>query len=107
MAEIVPRIYTDTSVIGGIFDEEFSKSSRSFFRNADNGYFFLVLSSVVSEEIKSAPEYVKDFFEEIRYNAEFIEITQEAIILQHAYIDSNVIGSRWMADALHVALATV
>jgi predicted nucleic acid-binding protein len=107
MTDKVPRVYTDTSVIGGVFDEEFSESSRSFFYNVDNGLIVLVLSSVVCEEIKSAPGYVKEYFEDMRYNSEFIEVTKEAIILQHAYIDSNILGSKWMADALHVALATV
>lgn len=45
------RIYADTSVFGGIFDEEFAEHTKQFFAEIDAGYFALVTSAIVEAEI--------------------------------------------------------
>ena len=40
------RVYVDTSVFGGVFDEEFSDPSKDFFTQADSGIFDIVISDV-------------------------------------------------------------
>jgi len=37
------RVYADTSVFGGCFDEEFSEESRKFFEEIKGGRFLLVV----------------------------------------------------------------
>ncbi|MDJ0660697.1 MAG: hypothetical protein QNJ42_14595 [Crocosphaera sp.] len=59
------RVYTDTSVFGGVFDDEFKEETLAFFDLVKEGKFQLVISSVVSREIQPAPEKVKDFFIDI------------------------------------------
>jgi hypothetical protein len=39
--------------------------------------------------------------------AEIIEVTNEALDLRDAYIKENIVSSKYLDDALHVALATV
>jgi len=60
------RIYADTSVFGGVFDQEFSEPSRQFFEEVDAGRFVPVTSAVVEAEIEPAPERIRMFFRRIR-----------------------------------------
>ena len=101
------RIYVDTSVFGGAFDQEFREASRVFFGMARSGEFTLVISSTVSDELRDAPEPVRTFFRELGAYIEVAEIDSAALELQAAYLDAHVVGPRWDADALHVAVATV
>jgi predicted nucleic acid-binding protein len=101
------RIYVDTSVFGGVFDEEFSKPSRIFFELVKAGKFRLVTSVVVRKEIEAAPEEIREFFLKLARKAEIFEISREAVRLQNQYIKAGVVSAKWNDDALHVALATV
>ena len=67
MSEI--RIYADTSVFGGAFDEEFQTVTRTFFSQVRNGRFKLVTSALVQEEIDPAPAQVRELFDESNYDA--------------------------------------
>jgi hypothetical protein len=51
----VIRVYADTSVFGGPFDEEFQTASSTFFDQVRNGRFQLVTSALVQEEVEPAP----------------------------------------------------
>lgn len=101
------RVYADTSVFGGLFDEEFQEASRRFFDLIKAGDFRLVISSAVSDELYEAPEQVRGFFYDLAPHVEIVEIEDVAIDLQMAYLAANIVGSRWETDALHVAMATV
>lgn len=41
------RIYIDTSIVGGYFDEEFKDVTRSFFRMFEEGEVSFVISDLV------------------------------------------------------------
>ncbi len=102
-----PRIYADTSVFGGVFDNEFRAPSEEFFEEIRKGRFSLVTSAVVQAEIDPAPQQVKELFEEMLAIAELIDITEEAISLRDAYLETKIVSANYSDDALHVALATV
>ena len=102
-----PRIYADTSVFGGVFDNEFRAPSEGFFEEIRKGRFSLVTSAVVQAEIYPAPQQVKELFEEMLAIAELIDITEEAISLRDAYLETKIVSANYSDDALHVALATV
>ena len=101
------RVYVDTSVFGGAFDKEFEEASRVFFDMARSGEFVLVISSTVSDELQDAPERVRAFYRELAGQIEVAEIDSVGFDLQTAYLHAHVVGPRWEADALHVAVATV
>jgi predicted nucleic acid-binding protein len=101
------RVYIDTSVFGGVFDNVFEKASQDFFDQIKNGQFTLVTSAVVQEEIVPAPQGVKDFFDTLLPYAEIVDITEEALKLRQAYLDAKIVSAKYSNDALHVALATV
>ena len=54
------RLYIDTSVFGGYFDEEFSEFTRPLFERLQHGEFRLLFSAVTQDELSSAPERVKN-----------------------------------------------
>ena len=101
------NVYADTSVFGGAFDEEFYQASQSFFDMVRQGHFNLLTSVVVQEELESAPAEVVALFEEMLNFSEIVEISEEVLQLQRAYLSAEIVTEKWAADALHVALATV
>lgn len=101
------RVYADTSVFGGVFDDEFAEASIIFFEQVREGRFQLVTSAVVQAEIETAPEAVQNLFNELLPLAQIANVDEDALHLQQAYISARIVSPKWAADALHVALATV
>jgi len=48
------RLYIDTSVFGGYFDEEFSEFTRPLFERLQDGEFKLLFSSITQDEMHIA-----------------------------------------------------
>lgn len=102
------KIYVDTSVFGGYFDDEFSEHTIPLFDRLNNGEFILIYSTVTQDELENAPTKVKDLVKSLKIeNTEFLETTDEAIDLATEYITEKVVGQTSFADCLHIALATI
>jgi predicted nucleic acid-binding protein len=101
------KVYADTSVFGGVFDEEFAEPSKEFFDEAKSGRFDLIVSAVVQAEIALAPEEVQKFFRQVVKEAEIAELTQKVLELRNAYLNAGVVTPKSIDDAAHVALATM
>ena len=100
-------VYADTSVFGGVFDDEFREPSRAFLDAIRAGRFTLVTSDLVRREISVAPQAVRQLFDDIVPFADIALIAAETIQLQQAYLGASIVSERFAADALHVALATL
>ena len=106
--KVKQRIYIDTSVFGGYFDEEFREHTIPLFDRIKAGEFIILYSTVTQDELENAPEKVKDLVKSLRADlTEFIEITDEAIDLTTEYITEKVVGQTIYADCLHIALAAI
>lgn len=102
------RIYIDTSVFGGYFDEEFSEHTIPLFKRLNKSEFILLFSSVTQDELENAPEKVKTLVKELKTeNTEFLETTDETVDLATEYITEKVVGQTSFPDCLHIALATI
>ena len=102
------RIYVDTSVIGGCFDEEFAVHSMRVLRLAEKGRLSLLISEVTRRELEPAPPQVRELLASLSPRCiEEVAGSEQAIRLRDAYIAAGVVGLKWLDDALHVALATV
>jgi len=101
------RVYADTSVFGGVFDDEFALPSRRFFQQAQEGRFRVVFAALVRYELGPAPEQVRRFFNEMADTHEIHETPEKAILLRDLYLRAGIVGEKSLADALHVAHATV
>jgi predicted nucleic acid-binding protein len=105
---LTPRIYIDTSVIGGCFDDEFSDSSNKLFEEFIAGKKIAVISNITNLELEKAPEDVKNKLNEIP--EQFIEkvtLSIEAEELSNKYISENVISPNFIEDARHIAIAVI
>jgi hypothetical protein len=101
------RVYADTSVYGGVFDAKFDDGSKAFFKEVKTGRFELVASTLVKDELIEAPQRVRRFFQEMTTAIDVEEVLEEATDLQIAYLAAGVVGEGSVADALHVAMATI
>lgn len=102
------RIYIDTSVFGGYFDEEFKEHTIPLFDRLKNNEFTLLFSTVTEDELENAPENVKSLVKGLRpESTEFLDATADAIDLATEYITEKVVGQTSFADCLHIAIATI
>jgi len=102
------RIYIDTSVVGGYFDEQFKEDTVKLFERLENNEIIFVVSDLLDLELLNAPAQVRELL--LNYPAdkfERIELTQEAITLADAYIKERVVGKTSITDCRHIALATI
>lgn len=101
------RIYVDTSVIGGCFDTEFAAESQALIQMARNGEVVLIVSDLLVEELRTAPEPVRRFYDSLPREAlEGFPTSIEADRLHRAYLAAGVVGLAAEDDAQHVANAT-
>ncbi len=96
----------DTSVFGGVFDEEFRTPSERFFAAVRERTFVILASEALVLEISSAPAPVRTIFEAHGAQVEVLETTTEATALAEAYLSARVVPRGARVDALHV-LASV
>jgi hypothetical protein len=50
-----PRLYFDTSVFGGIYDEEFEEITSALFEKVKLGQIICVYSDLSTAELQNAP----------------------------------------------------
>ena len=102
------RIYIDTSVIGGCFDEEFTIWSNQLMAEFISGDKMMVLSDLTLRELELAPEKVRKKIEEIpENNIELILTEGESETLAKLYVSEGAITDKFYEDALHIANATI
>lgn len=101
------RAYADTSVFGGAFDPEFAAASLKFFDQVASGRFDLIVSSVIERELRFAPAAVRALLRRHASVGVSDDLIEDAVRLQTKYLLAGIVGPRWEADALHVAVATV
>ncbi len=67
-----------------------------------------IISNLTRRELERAPESVKkDLLSLPDINVENVSFTEEAESLVQNYIDDGVVGVRHIADAQHIAIASV
>ena len=105
---MIPRLYFDTSVFGGVYDEEFEEVSILIFEKVKLGQIICVYSDLSETELKNAPQRVRDFFADLpKEHLQFVEITEEAYKLVQKYLDEKVVGPTSADDCRHIATATL
>ena len=105
---MLKRIYLDTSVIGGCFDDEFSLWSKKLFREFEDRKKIAVISDLTLEELEAAPASVKALPHKIsQYALEMVSFGDKAEALAKEYIRQLVVTNLHLADAQHIAIATV
>lgn len=101
------RVHLDMSVIGGCRDAEFAPWSNGLVDDFRAARFRPVLSDLLATELRHAPPDVQAVYAELLGLAPVEVRTAEVTALLAAYEAHAVLGPRWAADMLHIALATV
>lgn len=105
---MIPRLYFDTSVFGGVYDEEFEEISNLLFEKVRLGQIVCVYSDLSETELQNAPQRVRQYFADLpKEHLQFVEVTEEAYELAQKYIDENVVGKTSTDDCKHIATATI
>ncbi len=80
-------VYSDTSTVGGCFDDEFKEWSVALFEEFKAGIKLLMLSDLTLQELELAPQEVKEKVSEVPNKHRVpIGTTDEAIELAEKYI---------------------
>jgi len=103
-----PRMFIDTSVIGGCYDDEFAFGSRRLLTEFEAGRAVAVVSSLTLEELEIAPQKVRVVLANLPGDAvEHVTLDEEAARLAELYIGDGIVGPGSLVDAQQVAIATV
>jgi len=101
------RIYIDTSVLGGYFDDVFKVDTMLFFNDIIHGEYELVISDLTEKELAEAPKEVRTLLNDLKINYKVFEVTSESIELATEYINEKVVGKTSIDDCIHIATATI
>lgn len=102
------KIYADTSIIGGCFDEEFKKWSNLLWQEFCDGVKTIMISDLTLKELELARAEVRDKLSEIpEVNVTMVLVDDEVIQLAETYIKEGALTNKSYNDALHIALATL
>jgi hypothetical protein len=102
------RIYVDTSVIGGCFDDEFKLWSNKLIQEFRDGLHIPVISELIQAEISLAPQEVRHMLLDLmKCQCQVLAETEESIGLAHKYLTAAILSKKFENDARHIALATI
>jgi len=102
------RIYADTSVFGGCFDEEFAEHSTKLIEQFKTGEKNFIVSDLTLQELENAPQDIRDLYKSIPTEfIEYITLEEEAKFLAKKYIEEGAISQKYLVDAQHIAIATI
>ena len=102
------RVYLDTSVFGGLYDEEFKVHTKVLFERIKNSEFEIIHSNVTDDELEFAPDNVKAILRSLPQDStKFVKSDVETANLARKYIEEGVVGATSFTDCLHIALATI
>jgi predicted nucleic acid-binding protein len=102
------RVYVDTSVVGGKFDNVHALQTKPFWDAVQEGKIVIIVSDILAEEVGSSPQHVQDFFTTLpKSQIERIVSTNESDNLAAQYIAAKIVGEKSLNDCRHIALATV
>jgi hypothetical protein len=105
---MIPRVYIDTSVIGGCIDDEFASWSKLLFEEFRSVIKIAVVSDLTLRELEEAPNEVRAILSELSAESvDYVFLTEEAIALADTYIAQGVVNEKHLIDAQHIAIATI
>ncbi len=102
------RIYIDTSVIGGYFDDEFEEPTKRLFDRIANKDFDVYFSEVNETELSLAPQHIQDVKKVIPLECyHYVNLDSDSKALAETYIFDKALGKASTNDAYHIAIASV
>ena len=101
-------LYLETSVIGAYLDngEPFRRDLTIRWWEHELPEYRAVVSVLVERELERVPEPHRTGYLNLMRPLEQVELAEEATILAEGYITRGIFHRKYIADALHVALAS-
>ncbi|MDT5063017.1 MAG: hypothetical protein QOH63_3476 [Acidobacteriota bacterium] len=102
-------LYLETSVVGAYLDngEPFRRDLTIRWWEHEMPEYRAVVSLLVTRELERVPEPHRTGYLKLAGQLEQVELTDEAAILAEGYIARGIFHRKYIADALHVAVASV
>ena len=105
---MIRKVYIDTSVIGGYFDEEFEFWTKLFFQAVQENKYRIAVSEILFTELSGAPDQVRLLLDSITDEHKVMtEYNEEVRSLADRYLEANIVGPTSLTDCRHIAKATV
>lgn len=103
-----PSLYLETSVIGAYLDngEPFRRDLTIRWWEHEMKGYRTVISALVMREIERIAEPHKSSYLNLIAPLENVELTDEAAILADGYVSRGIFHRKYIADAMHVAIAS-
>ena len=101
-------LYLETSVVGAYLDndEPFRRDLTIRWWEHELGSFEPFVSLLVQRELEQMPEGRRGAYLKLVEDLPRLEINDEASILADGYLQRGIFHRKYIADALHVALAS-
>jgi predicted nucleic acid-binding protein len=101
-------LYLETSVVGAYLDngEPFRRDLTIRWWEHELPEYRAVVSLLVERELERVPEPHRTGYLNLVRPLEQLELTEEASILAEGYVTRGIFHRKYLADALHVALAS-
>jgi len=102
------KVYVDTSVFGGCFDQEWMEWSNRLVEEFRAGRKVAVLSDLTLAELERAPAEVRELVDALPATSKrYVFIDEEAREFADRYIAEGTVTPKMLSDARHIAAATV
>ena len=104
-----PSAYIETSVIGAYLDngEPFRRDLTIRWWEHEMPDYRAVISPLVRRELERVAEPHRSSYLNLIADLEQVELAEEASILAEGYISRGIFHRKYIADAMHVAIASV
>jgi predicted nucleic acid-binding protein len=101
-------LYLETSVIGAYLDngEPFRRDLTIRWWEHEMPGYRTVISPLVASELNRLKEPHRTSYLKLIRDLEQVDLTEEAAILAEGYISRGIFHRKYIADALHVAIAS-
>jgi predicted nucleic acid-binding protein len=102
------KVYVDTSVVSGKFDQVHSWQTEPFWNAVVNGKIRIMTSEVLKGELEIAPTHIREFFNQLpESQIELVNSNEMTEQLAARYISEGVVGQSSLNDCRHIAIATI
>ena len=102
-------LYLETSVVGAYLDngEPFRRDLTIRWWEHEMPDYRAVVSPLVERELERVAEPHRSSYLKLIASLEQVELTEEATILAEGYVSRGIFHRKFIADAMHVAIASV
>ncbi len=102
-------LYLETSVVGAYLDngEPFRRDLTIRWWEHEMPDYRVVVSPLVERELERVAEPHRSSYLKLIASLEQAELTEEATILAEGYVSRGIFHRKFIADAMHVAIASV